>query len=512
MDAFWNEFLNSTPYKGKVGKKKDHTTQDLAPILRDFKLLGACVADLNGDDMKAMQQRITENPSDLEAQQELLARTNAMTEKYMAAIDLHLNEPGRTALWAKVCQLGNNSFKKVYTTIWNETIFNAESGALTEYSELVGKMRPLLENPSITRQPQSSLLELYVKAATIKPIFDAVIQTIAEEFKMLMERSLDVKGTMNVQSCAALKNTSRMTEKSQLKGVPPGNMAGVKDIVRVMLVGNNMTDVNHIIQIITGMHIDGQLEIVNVKDRFMTNISPGGWRDLMLNVVLADATGNKHICEIQISHKTMLNARTEMNGHAIYNRVRNSLEMMTKSRGSTDAALLAEFEMDLDKPKFHNWLSEMHVSTWEGVVECSPKQEVWEIDLAILDPQLQVRFLLPNLRRISFSSVYRIAKLTPKYIRQFAEDYKFHALAVDFGNQKMDINDGILEMLAQIGVRWVELNLKNCPLVTDKGLAFLAQLPKLSTLNLLECGEVSDGGLAHLVANSPSLNAGCFFH
>ena len=183
---------------------------------------------------------------------------------------------------------------------------------------------------------------------------------------------------------------------------------------------------------------------------------------------------------------------------------------MTKSRGSTDAASLADFEKDLDNPKFKNWLTDMHLSKWEGVIECSPQEEVLEIDLAILDPQLQVRFRLPNLRKISFSSVYRIADLTQNYLRQFAEDYKFHPLSVSFGNRKKDIDDSTLEMLAEVGVKWTELSLKNCPLVTDQGLESLTKLPKLTTLNLLECENISDEGVANLLAKSPSINPGTF--
>jgi hypothetical protein len=43
----------------------------------------------------------------------------------------------------------------------------------------------------------------------------------------------------------------------------------------------------------------------------------------MVNVVV-----NGHICEIQIAHQQMLAARTGLAGHAVFNRVRNVMELL----------------------------------------------------------------------------------------------------------------------------------------------------------------------------------------
>jgi hypothetical protein len=123
------------------------------------------------------------------------------------------------------------------------------------------------------------------------------------------------------------------------------------------------------------LHKEGVLEIVREKDRFVNAPSSGGWRDQMANVCLVAENGSKHIFEIQIFYHMMLNARKEMAGHVVYNIVRNVLEMMHVSRGSTDAAALGDFVPDLENPPAHltNWLTDLPVSEWKGVAGSNDK-------------------------------------------------------------------------------------------------------------------------------------------
>ena len=66
--------------------------------------------------------------------------------------------------------------------------------------------------------------------------------------------------------------------------------------------------------------------VVRVKDRFK-HPSGGGWRDVMINYfVLID--GAKHVCEVQLVHKSLLTARKGLPGHIIYGVVRNATEVL----------------------------------------------------------------------------------------------------------------------------------------------------------------------------------------
>ena len=271
-------------------------------------------------------------------------------------------------------------------------------------------MKEVVCTTSISKQPTSSLVELYVQAALTKRKFDNLALEIKERFEAQTSK------TLSINVCPTLKKSSRMVEKAQLKAEKPGDMSGVKDIVRAMVTGKSMKDVNAVIEILIKLHEEEALEIVRFKDRFVKDPSGGGWRDIMINICVDDA---KHICEVQVVHHLMLNARKEMAGHAVYNVVRNGLELLNSARGSVDVTALADFDKALDKPQFANWYSDKPVKEWNGIISCSSKDEILELDFSVLDPDLQFRHRLPNLSKMHFPSA-SIQKLHRKYFQQVA--------------------------------------------------------------------------------------------
>lgn len=66
--------------------------------------------------------------------------------------------------------------------------------------------------------------------------------------------------------------------------------------------------------------------VVRVKDRFK-HPSGGGWRDVMINFYVV-GDGVKHVCEVQLVHKSLLTARKGLPGHVIYGVVRNASEVL----------------------------------------------------------------------------------------------------------------------------------------------------------------------------------------
>jgi hypothetical protein len=413
------------------------------------------VEDINGKDLREIEMNILRCPSDAAAQQLLLARCQLMEGRYTEEIQARVTAPGRTLLWTRVCRAGNVSFRKVYDTVWENTIVNAEGKSIERYVLLTKEMRELAANPSIVSQCRSTFPDLYVLAGVIKPKFDELMTSVGRKFEERFGRKLVIG------LCAALKKTSRMVEKGQLKpsskagrivGVK-GSIAGVKGIVRSMVTGETMENMTGVIEIAMELHKEGVLEIVREKDRFIVAPSSGGWRDEMVNVCLVDEDGSKHICEIQIVHYMMLNARKEMAGHVVYNIVRNVLEMMLMSRGSTDAAALADFVPDLEQPPTHlaNWLTELPVLEWKGVTASNDKDEVLGIDLHVVDPELTARHRLPNLELLSFRGFDRVGL---KYLQQLAKDYGRHKkLCLDFRGVG-EFNDDSLQFLSGAGVQW----------------------------------------------------------
>jgi len=270
-------------------------------------------------------------------------------------------------------------------------------------------MQTLTKSAKIKKQPVSDLVELYVQAATVKPEFDLIMVEVVREFALRTKKDL----TLSV--CPTLKKTTRMAEKSQLKASKPGDVSGVKDIVRAMMTGRSMEEVNVVIDIVMKMHQEGKLEIVRIKDRFLEAPSGGGWRDIMVNICLT-VSSVQHVAEIQIVHHSMLNARKGLDGHVVYGVVRNGLEMLAMRRGSIDVTALVDFENNLEQPRFAKWYSQAPAGEWEGVVSSNPQDHILEVDLAILDPKLEVRHRLPHLRKLAFP--HTIPQLTATYIAQ----------------------------------------------------------------------------------------------
>ena len=197
--------------------------------------------------------------------------------------------------------------------------------------------------------------------------------------------------------------------------------------------------------------------------------------------------------------------------------------MLGKRRGSVDVTALADFEPNLEEPKFTNWYSDLPASEWEGVVSSTPRDEILEIDLAILDRDLQVRHRLPNLTKMSFpASVTKVhlayiqkvhcrlfsifspsticskhppcyqpfiknlppsaivelktpilfVAHNPVFFLQVAKDYQYHELSFDVSGRD-DVNDATLKVIGDAGVGWHEIVLKDCFVITEEGVATL---------------------------------------
>jgi len=308
--------------------KADHAEVQLDPLLANTRVLSECVKDINGDETRKMELAIQNNPHDTAAQEQLRVRTTMMRVRYSKEIKDRTSSPNLTRLVVEISHKGND-FRVIYDSIWYNKIANAESEAIHQYALLMVDLSAKEKTASRKTQPTESIVELYVEAAVVKPQFNAIVAGIKEQ----------VGGNMAFSICALLKKVSRMVEKSELKGTKPadvsgvkdivsklGDVSGVKDIVRAMVVGKTMAEVNAVVRILLDLHESGALEIVRKKDRFLEAPSGGGWRDIMINILVTVQDGDRtvqHICEIQVVHHQMLNARREMDGHVVYNIVRN---------------------------------------------------------------------------------------------------------------------------------------------------------------------------------------------
>ena len=158
-----------------------------------------------------------------------------------------------------------------------------------------------------------------------------------------------------------LKATKRIVEKAALRpGEGRGRTERVCDVVRAMLVAKDMRTVGAIAEALRALQAEGLIEVRRIKDRF-AQPSGGGWRDLMVNlVVLGDEGAVRHVCEVQVAHEMMLTARKGLPGHEVYAVQRNAAEFIEscgleaelrramvqalEKEGKTRGEILSEFE------------------------------------------------------------------------------------------------------------------------------------------------------------------------
>ena len=159
-----------------------------------------------------------------------------------------------------------------------------------------------------------------------------------------------------------LKATKRIVEKAALRpGEGRGRTDRVCDVVRAMLVAKDMRTVGAIAEALRALQAEGLIEVRRIKDRF-AQPSGGGWRDLMVNLVVLGDNGGaaRHVCEVQVAHEMMLTARKGLPGHEVYAVQRNATEFIEscgleaelrsamaqalKKEGKTRMEILSEFE------------------------------------------------------------------------------------------------------------------------------------------------------------------------
>jgi len=127
-----------------------------------------------------------------------------------------------------------------------------------------------------------------------------------------------------------------------------------------MLVAKDMRTIGAIAEALRALQDAGLIEVRRIKDRF-TQPSGGGWRDLMVNLVVLGSDGAvRHVCEVQVAHEMMLTARKSLPGHEVYAVQRNAAEFIEscgleaelrramvlalEKEGKTRMDVLSEFE------------------------------------------------------------------------------------------------------------------------------------------------------------------------
>ena len=99
------------------------------------------------------------------------------------------------------------------------------------------------------------------------------------------------------------------------KKIPP-DVSGVLDAVRAMIKCDAMKDAAGILRLLLEMAKEGKLIVVRLKERYLGEVTGGGWRDALINLYIPSGNGAKlkHICELQIAHNQLLIQRENLPG------------------------------------------------------------------------------------------------------------------------------------------------------------------------------------------------------
>ena len=233
---------------------------------------------------------------------------------------------------------GNHDFEIIYDGV-HRVIESGERDGLARFRTAVGALGGAATDKAVQRDEAAEPTTLLADAALAKPAFDQLASCVAWATGAKLELLLLGDRDRHGREVTSLKKVSRIIEKAQLRpGARRGKTEKCCDVVRAMLVCKDMATVARIAEALVALHAAGVIEVgrtqraapsappfatrvpssqvVRTKDRFGFP-SAGGWRDLMVNLIVFDGAaggGVRHVCELQIAHEMMLTARKGLPG------------------------------------------------------------------------------------------------------------------------------------------------------------------------------------------------------
>eukprot|EP00750_Incisomonas_marina_P000749 INCI1055.2.p1 GENE.INCI1055.2~~INCI1055.2.p1 ORF type:complete len:442 (-),score=79.47 INCI1055.2:1390-2715(-) len=260
---------------------------------------------------KEAQRAFGIDPTDAASAAELRAAALRLANTMRRTVERRCNEEeGIADLAHRVVEAANADFLPVYESVW-ERIFRNEQANCDAFQKVAAAITFPAQGQA---QEATDPVELLVHAAAVKPAYDQIIDRIV--------RSVD---GAEASIPDTLKNITRIVEKAVLNAENPGNCTRVFDIVRGMVVCQDMACVTSVLDKLAK---EKDISLVRMKERFFQNPSPGGWRDCMVCFVVPGGGRPLHVCELQIAHRDLLTARKGLPGHAVYNRARNAAELL----------------------------------------------------------------------------------------------------------------------------------------------------------------------------------------
>ena len=218
---------------------------------------------------------------------------------------------------ALVQELGEDDCR-IYSSIFNKEIKKASPA----HQKMLQRVAELYaQEPFAAKlQPTANALELSTLMKTANPAFVALVR----------ELTTNIDG-VSVSFRTRLKSFYRMIEKAQLKVCKldftrPLVYDSIQDIAGCLIVCSTFSTMAATMERLYHLHQSQQHDftIRRFKNTWdVATVANDGWRKFLVNVEVHGA-----ICEVQVALKSMVMARTELDGHDAYNKFRCFKELL----------------------------------------------------------------------------------------------------------------------------------------------------------------------------------------
>ena len=295
-------------------------------------------------ELRQAQLALQQNPGDETAASVLTQKLQQLAAALRKELVKRCHEEDILETCRAVERDGNCDCERVYDSVWELTRHGDPDG-LCRYKAVAAQL-PMTKD--VPKQRARDPVQLFQDAARISTLFRQTVATIVHNLHRTNQSAIKLV-------LPKLKQVSRIVEKGTMNTSDPGSVDTVFDVVRGMATCSSMGSVAAVLKEVLQ---NSSITVVRAKDRFVASPSRGGWRDCLL-LFYHNEDPAKHICELQVVHKSMKTAREDLPGHAVYARIRNAIEIQemilrhylptwtvqeSLRAGATDHDLLANFD------------------------------------------------------------------------------------------------------------------------------------------------------------------------
>eukprot|EP00947_MAST-08B_sp_MAST-8B-sp1_P005278 g5278.t1 len=253
---------------------------------------------------------------------DLAALVPAVTERLRATAQPYTSDEQIRRLLA-IIEAGNKLYFGIYDGALGMARANDGFEEFCQELDAVVPDRSRFPQRTPDGKLQPDLLVIYDLAREARPLFCAALDEVAERARS--------GGVIVETRTTPLKHVFRVLQKhaTRIDGGAPTEFETACDIVRGSMICGSMEDLRVVLRLLLTMQEQGAIIIVRIKNRF-AHPTAAGWADALVNFVCLGGSDAAawHVCELQLTHATILKARNEFGGHAAYAAFREAGELL----------------------------------------------------------------------------------------------------------------------------------------------------------------------------------------